>query len=797
MLHSSLPLPQAINAERLNQRWPAAWCRHPAGPRYDSAVYLFRKVLALSTVPDAFLVHVTADQRYRLLINGKGICWGPARGDKEHWRYETVDLAPHLTVGENVLAAVVQFMDYDVAPMAQITSQEGFLMQGDGNAESGVNTPQGWKVWRDAAFAFSDEDARALWTYAVVGPSEHLDCRAHPWGWDRPGFDDAGWAEASVIGRPYAAPYGIEDGESSWWLVPRAIPFMEETPSKIGCVVRADGVPLPGGWPGQGEPFTIPAHARATILFDRGFETCAFPEISVRGGRDARVRLAYAEALVDGSLRPDDPRRKGNRNETEGRVLRGFADYWILDGGNDRVLRPLWWKTYRYTELTVETEGEPAAINAIAEVYTGYPFVEKARFDAPGLPDAAKIWEVGWRTVRLCAHQTYMDCPYYEQLQYVGDTRIQCLVSQYVSGDHRLFRNALSLLNDSRLPDGLTQSRYPSRLRQVIPPFSLWWIGMVRDYCQLVPGDEAFVRSLLPGIRGVIGWFRDRLRPDGLLGPLEWWCFADWCRDWRAGVPPGGVEGGSSILTLQYVLALRDCLYILNSCHDAEPRSSEGHRMSQEASGLASEAIAIAKAVRKLCFERKTMRVADTAAKTTFSQHAAILAILADALPERDQQAVMERVLTDPALSQATFYFRFYLNRALVKAGLGDRYLETLGPWRDMLAMGLTTWAENPEPARSDCHAWSASPNYEFLATVLGIQSGAPGFAHVRLEPHLGALAEAAGGIPHPLGEVAVSYRRDGDTLTADVALPQGVTGRLAWRGREISLRAGAQWVTI
>jgi hypothetical protein len=155
----------------------------------------------------------------------------------------------------------------------------------------------------------------------------------------------------------------------------------------------------------------------------------------------------------------------------------------------------------------------------------------------------------------------------------------------------------------------------------------------------------------------------------------------------------------------------------------------------------------------------------------------------------------MERVLTDPELSQATFYFRFYLNRALVTAGLGDRYQETLGPWRDMLAMGLTTWAENPEPTRSDCHAWSASPNYEFLATVLGILPGAPGFASVRLEPHLGPLTEASGSIPHPQGGIAVTYRREGESLTADISLPDGVAGTLRWNGKETALHGGRQRV--
>ena len=48
---------------------------------------------------------------------------------------------------------------------------------------------------------------------------------------------------------------------------------------------------------------------------------------------------------------------------------------------------------------------------------------------------------------------------------------------------------------------------------------------------------------------------------------------------------------------------------------------------------------------------------------------------------------------THPAMTKATYYFRFYLARAVEHAGMGDRYLSLLQPWHDM-ALGLTTWAE-------------------------------------------------------------------------------------------------------
>lgn len=783
-----------INPALLSSRWPAAWCRHPDDRlrRGTPAVFLFRRVVTLAAAPAAsFIVHVSADARYELFVNGTKVCWGPAQGDLLNWRFESVDIAPHLRAGKNVLAARVTFFAH-LEMMAQISAEAALLVQGDTDMEKIVNTPgPGWKVWRDDAYTFFDDELRAIRTYCCVGPSEFLDLARHPHGWERAGFDDAGWPDAVLVPLNSAAPRGIADADSPWWLVPRAIPAMEETPQPFGRLVRRDheDAPPPNGTAGIGEgegaPLIIGPRTRATQLFDHGNETTAFPEIVASGGAGATLRLAYAEALVDAEG------KKGDRNETHGRILKGYGDTWTLDGGADRLLRPTWWRTFRYAELSIETQSAPVTLSSLRAVYTGYPFVHRARFDATELPDAADLITIGWRTARLCAHETYMDCPYYEQLHYAGDTRIQCLVSLYASGDARLFRNALQQLNDSRFPDGLTMSRSPSRIRQVIPPFSLWWVGMVHDYWRHVPGDDAFIRSLLPGMRGVLDWFRARLRPDGLLGPLPWWNFVDWAREWPKGVPPGATNGGSSILTLQYALACNE----MADLEAALGRRAEAKRCEEEWA-QASEA------VWRLCYDSATGRVADTPEKKTFSQHAAILAVLADDLVNGGRRRkITERVLSDPALTQATFYFRFYLNRALVKAGLGDRYLETLGPWRDMRKIGLTTWAENPEPTRSDCHAWSSSPNYEFLATVLGIGPGAPGFARVRIAPHLGSLTHASGAVPHPRnggGEIAVSYRRaPNGTLDAEITLPTDLAGELIWRARTVLLHGGTQRVSV
>ena len=150
-----------------------------------------------------------------------------------------------------------------------------------------------------------------------------------------------------------------------------------------------------------------------------------------------------------------------------------------------------------------------------------------------------------------------------------------------------------------------------------------------------------------------------------------------------------------------------------------------------------------------------------------------------------------------PEMTKATYYFRFYLARALDHVGMGDEYLRLLNPWREMVGLGLTTWAEQPEPTRSDSHAWSAHPNFDFLTIVAGIRPKAPGFSSVHIEPHLGTLHNVATTMPTPKGNIEVSYAPKGSGVGADINLPGGVSGDLVWKGKTISLHPGRQQLLL
>ncbi|PTY05666.1 alpha-L-rhamnosidase [Opitutaceae bacterium EW11] len=771
------PDPLRPEEMRLDRAWRARWITAPGESLTDYGVYLFRREFSLAEAPARFVVSVSADNRYRLFVNGTSVCFGPQAGEPMRWRFDTVDLAPWLRAGRNALA--VQVWNYgEYRPLAQMSIGTGLILQGDGGLARIVDTGgEGWHVHVDRAWTPLPLDRAALRTFIVVSPGDDIDGSKHLWGWRDVGFDDQGWTTPRVLdaGLPLGVGTDIER-----WLVPRELPFAEEKVQRLASVRRSEGATPPEGFVEGRSAWNLPPHTTATVLLDQGFETNAFPRLTVSGGRGATIECAYAEALIDAQ------RRKGNRDDIEGRSLVGTRDRFRPDGGERRVFATLDYRTWRFVELRVTTADQSLTIDDFAADATGYPFRLQARFVSDD-PSLEKIWEVGWRTARLCAVDTYMDCPYYERLQYVGDTRIQALISLYLSGDDRLMRNAIALYDRSRLPEGLTQSRYPSASPQVISPFSLFWIGMVHDYwmhCE----DLEFVAAQQRGVDSVLAWFGDRVDVGtGLLGPLPYWSFVDWPDAWpwnddarSGGEAPGARTGGSSILSLQYAIALEQGAAL-----------ARAFGREQEAAIRTAQAQAIRRSVLARCWDSQRLLVADTPEKKSFSQHAQALAILAGAFDGPAARALIERTLADTSLVPCTVYFRFYLLRAMKRAGLGDRYLDELGPWRDMVARGLTTFAERPEPTRSDCHAWSASPVYEFLATVCGVEPASPGFKSVRIEPHLGRLQRIEGVVAPPQGQIRVAVQRDGESVRGEIDLPATVSGEFVWQGRRQPLHPG------
>lgn len=786
--------PPEINPGLLVHEWAAKWIAVPDEPADEYGVYLFRKNIEIDAVPDTFTVHVSADNRYKLYVNGTLASIGPARGDLFYWNFETVDLAHNLKPGKNTIAAVV-WNEGAHKPEAQISWRTGFILQGDTSTEESVNTNNTWKCIRDNSYR--PLESPEIFGYYVAGPGESIDMREHIKGWRETEFDDAAWEKAVPVHWRGGSPKGLPDA-SGWMLVPSAVPQMERTLQRLKQTREATGINVPDSFPASAGAVNIPANTKATLLLDNGSLTNAYVTLQFSRGRDASVSLKYAEALYirgnsetggDGNTRRAGIAGKGNRNTVKGKIFLGRRDSLISDGTLSQVFTSLYWRTYRYILLTVETKDDPLVVEDIYGTFTGYPFELNADFYSDS-EDIAKVLDIGWRTARLCAMETYMDCPYYEQLQYIGDTRIQALVSLFNSGDDRLVRNAINQLDHSRIAEGLTLSRYPSSSPQIIPTFSLWYIGMLHDYW-MYGKDSEFVKEKIPGTRQIFDFFRRYRNPDVSLANVPYWNFTDWVlnrRGWRTGVPPMGWDGSSSVLDLQLLLAYRT----------AEELES-GLGMKAYSDLYRERADQLARTIRRKYWDETKSMFADTQEKDTFSQHANSLAVLCSVLSGDKARMLADKILDDSSMAPASIYFKYYMHQALIKAGLGDEYLTWLDKWRENIAMGLTTWAEDYDvnTARSDCHAWGSSPNIEMYRTVLGIDSCAPGFAKVRIMPHLGALKKAGGKIPHPKGNLIVDYELKGKTWDIEIYLPGDVTGSFIWNGQSYPIKAGWNRMTL
>jgi alpha-L-rhamnosidase len=761
--------------------WTAQWITAPSAPQKDEVVLHFRKVIEVSSPPQHFYVDVSADNQFIFHVNQQRVGSGPSRSDLAHWRYETYDLGPALRAGKNVLSATVWNFGTHAA-VAQMSDRAAFLVHGQSDSERMADTDASWDVEVEGGVRTLQPQVRG---YYAADPGMRIDGANFDWLWDSDTAIGGSWNKAVPLGR--GSLRGEMDAPNNWQLVEDFLPPMEMHLVPAGRVVRAEGIATPYGFPENA--FTVPPHAKASVLVDNSTLTTGYPALTVSGGPGATIRLTYAEALVD------EAGQKANRNQIAGRHIEGPVDEFIFGDSVSREFMPLIWRTWRYLQVDVEATDQPVQVQGLKTWFSAFPFVELATFSSDD-ESLRSIWDVGWRTARLDAHDTYMDTPYWERLQYIGDTRIQALISYAVANDDRLARQAIQAFNDSRVPDGLTQSRYPSSLVQMIPTFSLLWVGMLYDFW-LYRGDAAFVRAQLSGTRAVLDWYLERQRTDGLMGNVPWWPFIDWGRDFEYGIPPQDDDGGSAVITLQFIEALRDAAQIEAALGD--PQMAEKYRQAAKRAG---------DAVRKLCWSDQYKLIADTPSRQHYSQHANILAVWLDVVPRKQQQDVLDNILstTDPAfhanttlpsMTAATYYFRFYLARALVHAGMADEYLQLLVPWREMLSLGLTTWAESPEPTRSDSHAWSAHPNFDLLSVVAGIRPRTPGFDSVTIEPHLGTLKQVDATLPTPKGTVEVSYRRVSNTVEAQITLAPGMSGGLIWKGHEDTLRPGRQTLIL
>ena len=765
--------------------WPCSWIGCPdAGPPPFVAAYRLRFTIERGAT---VRVHVAADERYELYLDGTRIGRGSEQGAPDCWFFESYDLA--LDGGEHSLVARVWALGPRAA-LAQMSLRPGFLLAAEGRWLAILGSGMArWEAKPLGGYEFVDP-APAHWRGANI----RLDGAAYPWGVEH--GDGDGWQPATIGERAVGR-------RIDWELPPRhllqpaTLPPMVDRPLGGGAVRLVADVPSAdtrsiavdtalqrpdaAAWSEllhERGTVVLPPRTSCRAIVDLENYYCAYPELITSGGAGSTVRVLWAESLFR------EPKlfggSKGHRDEVQGKYFIGIGDTFLPDGGRQRRFSTLWWQAGRYLEIFVETGGEPLAIEALRLHETRYPLELESRFESgAGRLDALLPMLV--RGMQMDAHEVFVDCPYYEQLMYAGDARIEALLCYTMTRDDRLARKALRLFDASRLPSGLTQSRYPSRQLQIISSWSLWWVTMVRDYA-MWRDDRAFVESLMPGARATVESLRRWFGADGLLHAPEGWNTFDWVPSWEAGMPPQAVDGVSGVLNWHYV-------YTLALLADLEARLGEKElaaRGRRQASELAARLMA-------LLWDEPRGLLADDLGHERFSEHTQCLALLSGVLPPELRERIAVGLLREADLARATYYFAHYLFETYRELGRIDAFFERLGQWDALKTLGLKTPIEHPEPSRSDCHAWSSHPLYHFFATVLGIRPADLGFRSVEIRPQLGRLGSADGSLVHPRGEIVVAFRVEDGSLRGSVELPEGVAGTLHWNGTTHTLHAGRQ----
>ena len=758
--------------------WPAKWIAPAEGEAAGMRATLFRCDIEMER-QETVRLHLAADAVYRFWIDGVYVASGPEQGDRNHTFFDTFDW--EAGAGAHRLTVLVTSFGGS-GPFSRMEFAHGLLLAAAGAAGARLNScAANWRAAGIAGIAGRD----VLYGAGSVG-QELV-------------FDLAGWPEGAERGEGVA--FGpVVEGESGSnagmrneyrpvpLLEPAALPEMAAAPVggwRVVCVSPSEGRRLPadGGdseraaeWERglkQGN-MRVPPHCSLRVLLELDDYYCGCPELTVSGGAGSELAVGWCEALAV----TDEPSgRKDDRREWRGRYFHGIYDRFRMDGRRGAELFTLHYRAGRFVSIEVRTGAEPLEIDRFSLRESRYPVEFAAAFEC-GDDRFAECFRLACRTLEMCSHDTFMDCPFYEQLQYVGDTRIQALVTLAATPDDRLVRKALRLFASSQLESGLVQSRYPSRVTQVIPTFTPYFVGMVLDWAKWRGG--ALARELFPAARRGTDAFERWLNRDGLLEINRSWNFVDW-PGWKWGVPPDGEFGVSGVLNAQYLYTLEMTSELCELMEAPELAAHYRRRLAEQSERFV-----------RAFWRPDAGLFADSLAGDAFSEHAQVFALLSHALPEEIRERCAATLFRRRDLTEATVYFTFYLFEVYREFNRPDLLIERLKIFFDMNTLGLKTMLEAPEPSRSDCHAWSAHPIWHFLTSLLGVRPAGAGFRQVEVRPQPGPLPFVRGKVCHPAGMIEVEC----DAHSARVVLPAGVTGRfIAPDGRSFALGGGADQI--
>ena len=496
-------------------------------------------------------------------------------------------------------------------------------------------------------------------------------------------------------------------------------------------------------------------------------------EFTVDFGRETVGYLAFEADAPAGTILDFYP-----YEYTDGRVIQhtwGMDPVWrvVCREGRQRFTSFLR-RGFRYCAVAVRGASRPVKFRSVSAIQSTYPLAQVGNFSCADrlLTD---IWELSAHTVRMCSEDTFVDCPAYEQVFWVGDSRNEALVSRYVYGNTANIRRCLELVPQSASQTPLLCDQVPSMWDSVIPNWTFaWMIACGEQYTYT--GDVSFVKGILPAVRAAMEAYLGHLDGRGLLN-IEAWNLLDWA---PSDQPNAGVVTHQ---TMFMVKALRELARLSQAA-------------GEDPSPWTARADALRAAINVHLWDGGRQAYldcihADGRSSTITSIQTQIVALLCDIPRERERAAAVHRlVLRPPAdfVQVCSPFMAFFQYEVLEKAGDVAAMLEDMRiHYGEMVRCGATTcWEQYPESplnkavegmlSRSHCHAWSAAPAYFLSRSVLGVKPLAPFWTSVEIAPVPCGLAWARGAVPHPAGGVIeVSFTVEGDKIDLRISAPEDV----------------------
>ena len=684
---------------------------------------------------------ICADSEYRLFCNGIEVAQGPAAGTTQIAFYDTVELTPYLHDGENELIAEVvgfahSFPDFyrGGAPMGKCVLTDAFIMDAllirkDGSEEF-IGSNELWQCAASPAVTFCRCPG-----VPCAGPGEIHNGRS---------IDEADFSPAVPV-ECGLKESNVKNSMLSYRLAPKMIAPLKRQMRKFTSFFDQKGTaPEKILEMLSGKNLQIPPDTEVEFSLDVQEETTGRIITDFFSG-SAKITINYAENLTCNEKRIFSPELPHDE------INAPMYDSVSSSSGRWRW-KSFFYRAFRFVKIKVHSGIDGCSLNISQIEEEFYNFPNKADFTS-GKSEEVRLWQIGKRTLELCSHQIFEDCPYYERVQYSADARIAARIAMMVSGDTALAEQSLIHFRHSLRANGLTAGSYPSRSPVTLPQWSLHYALMCYEL-YLFTGKISIAKENIKTIRSILEFFFEHHLPEGGIGKMPYWNMGDFSTGWNwLGEPPESDKKSSAyttFLVLETITKYKDLALAAQSRFDIMLAEEMENSLIADCS---------------IFFDADKQIYSDTPGGNSFS-----LLTNAQAVSARitDDRQLIARCMNTPGIIEPALFGKNFLFDALIKCGDRKNAEKILDTWKEMLNDGRTVWPEGTPHPRSECHVWSSLPTTALPLLYTGFRILSPGGRKVAFAPISG---RCSGKIPLIHGEII--YHLDDTFMTVD--LPEGI----------------------